>query len=389
MNRAEHLLVRAMEECDEVSQRVSKALVFGLEEVQPGQGRTNRQRIVDEFHDLVAVLEMAGLHPRSLDDAAISAKKAKVEKYLAYSRECGTLQPDAPAGHRAAWSWPPRVWWCDCGCWTDNSRQCCAGCGRGRVLATYQQAAPPPPPATTDTGGASRSGPSKAFEDAADRLAAELSKGTPEGDARKAQAWDALALWACRLPPDAARSALMEKMLDLALERDAAQPAASPATEDAGYSAAQFDAPFDLAITEDQRRARAEKQQQRAGAVAALRVALDTCRRLDVDPELLPFDVRVDLHVLAASAAHRAPLLRAMMIAERWTTNLGPCICPACRFLRGAPETDGNGTPEMATRLREARSKLIEGFSRVPSEHRSAPLRAAVDTLAAVLPKAK
>jgi hypothetical protein len=89
-------MVRAMEECDETSQRISKALVFGMDETQPGATLTNRERIMAEFTDLVAVMEMIGLHPRSLDEGAIHAKKEKVEKYLAYSAECGTVD-DAPS----------------------------------------------------------------------------------------------------------------------------------------------------------------------------------------------------------------------------------------------------------------------------------------------------
>ena len=38
MTREEHLLVVAMEECDEVSQRIAKALRFGLEQVQQDVG---------------------------------------------------------------------------------------------------------------------------------------------------------------------------------------------------------------------------------------------------------------------------------------------------------------------------------------------------------------
>lgn len=93
MNREQHLLVRAAEECAETAQRLSKATVFGLEEVQPEQTFTNRERIMIEFTDLVAVMEMVGLHPRSLDDYAIQRKKEKVERYLAYSATLGTLVP--------------------------------------------------------------------------------------------------------------------------------------------------------------------------------------------------------------------------------------------------------------------------------------------------------
>lgn len=102
MTETEHLLDCITEECAEIIQRVSKALRFGLREVQPGQDLTNEQRIVAEFHDLRGVLEM--LHARGLllatDDGllanhdqrdAINAKKHKVRKFLDYSRSLGTL----------------------------------------------------------------------------------------------------------------------------------------------------------------------------------------------------------------------------------------------------------------------------------------------------------
>lgn len=90
MNRTEHLLIIAMEECNEVAQRCSKALRFGLEEVQPGQDLTNIQRIRQEYSDLAAVLEMLGVGaPLGRD---MDGKRAKVEKFLAYSADLGTLQ---------------------------------------------------------------------------------------------------------------------------------------------------------------------------------------------------------------------------------------------------------------------------------------------------------
>lgn len=45
MKRHEHLLSILAEECCEVGQRVSKALRFGLDEVQPGQDLSNAERI--------------------------------------------------------------------------------------------------------------------------------------------------------------------------------------------------------------------------------------------------------------------------------------------------------------------------------------------------------
>jgi NTP pyrophosphatase (non-canonical NTP hydrolase) len=95
MTRTEHLLWIVAEECAEVAQRVSKAARFGLKEVQPGQPLSNAERIVQEFDDLLAVVVMLkdeGCLPASGGKAALLAKKAKVEKFLRYSAECGTLE---------------------------------------------------------------------------------------------------------------------------------------------------------------------------------------------------------------------------------------------------------------------------------------------------------
>lgn len=97
MNRNEHLLMILAEECAEVAQRVSKALRFGLDEVQPGQDLTNEQRIWNEMNDLAGVSEMliAARGSGGLCRDAVDAKKAKVERFLVYSAECGTLTPSA------------------------------------------------------------------------------------------------------------------------------------------------------------------------------------------------------------------------------------------------------------------------------------------------------
>lgn len=89
MKREEHLLTIAMEECNEVAQRLSKALRFGLAEVQPGQGFDNGYRIGIEYNDLVAVLRLLGLEFH--DPRMIAAKQEKVEHFLRYAETCGTL----------------------------------------------------------------------------------------------------------------------------------------------------------------------------------------------------------------------------------------------------------------------------------------------------------
>ncbi len=100
MTRDEHLMVIAMEECSEVAQRLSKALRFGMEEVQPvetgGDGTiNNRDRIWYEWCHLVAMMRMIGIPCASIGEMNI--KREKVEHFLAYSASCGTLS-SSPAG---------------------------------------------------------------------------------------------------------------------------------------------------------------------------------------------------------------------------------------------------------------------------------------------------
>jgi hypothetical protein len=103
MTRAEHLLKILEEECCETAQRVSKAMRFGLTEVQPGQGLSNSVRILLEYYDAVAMVEMLqaeGFLPapsaKQVEELK-SGKKSKVDKFLTYSEKCGTLTSDAGA----------------------------------------------------------------------------------------------------------------------------------------------------------------------------------------------------------------------------------------------------------------------------------------------------
>lgn len=107
MTRTEHLLACLAEECDEVGQRVMKALRFGLTEVQPGQDKTNAERIAEELTDLVAVLEM--LHDaKALPPLGMMPerwrKHEKVEKYLRYSASLGRLTAEDLTSGRSSGS---------------------------------------------------------------------------------------------------------------------------------------------------------------------------------------------------------------------------------------------------------------------------------------------
>jgi len=107
VNRQEHLLTILGEECSELHQEICKALRFGIYE-QRDLSTSNSQRIFKEFNDLMAMVEMVNesavstsfesasvtLGERGLmyrNEEFIKAKKEKVEKYLLYSKECGTL----------------------------------------------------------------------------------------------------------------------------------------------------------------------------------------------------------------------------------------------------------------------------------------------------------
>jgi NTP pyrophosphatase (non-canonical NTP hydrolase) len=94
MNRTEHLLVCLAEECAEVGQAVGKALRFGLTDSPPGGGLQNDKYIVRELHDVLAVLELlteCGALDRGHYGEEIREKKEKVERFMRYAEERGTL----------------------------------------------------------------------------------------------------------------------------------------------------------------------------------------------------------------------------------------------------------------------------------------------------------
>ena len=96
MNRREHLLACLAEECDEVGQRVMKALRFGLNEVQSGQALTNAERIAEELKDLFAVstiLQAENVLPSPCQPSAEQAlaKLEKIERFMGISRREGVL----------------------------------------------------------------------------------------------------------------------------------------------------------------------------------------------------------------------------------------------------------------------------------------------------------
>jgi len=95
MNRTDHLLWNIAEECAEVAQRASKAARFSINEVQPGQEFSNGDRILHEYADLVAVIEMLteeGVLNMPKDfKQRVENKKTRFNKFLERSKQYGTL----------------------------------------------------------------------------------------------------------------------------------------------------------------------------------------------------------------------------------------------------------------------------------------------------------
>lgn len=79
------LLTILIEEASEIQQRATKALRFGLDEIQPGQPLNNAQRLDYEIGDFVAVLRRLQAievsNPFAIETAA-QAKDLKLAKYM-------------------------------------------------------------------------------------------------------------------------------------------------------------------------------------------------------------------------------------------------------------------------------------------------------------------
>lgn len=98
MTEEQYLLTRLGEECAEVIQRCSKAISYGLLEVQEGQKLTNERRLLDELNDLLGVWtllcekEILKTQTENQVDKAVTAKINKILKYMKYSKDRGILE---------------------------------------------------------------------------------------------------------------------------------------------------------------------------------------------------------------------------------------------------------------------------------------------------------
>lgn len=94
MTRIEHLLTIFAEECNETAQRATKALRFGLSDVQPEQTLTNAERLLGEYSHIVcaiAMLRREGVLPAVDIHGMAELKRIQVEHFLEYSQSIGTL----------------------------------------------------------------------------------------------------------------------------------------------------------------------------------------------------------------------------------------------------------------------------------------------------------
>jgi NTP pyrophosphatase (non-canonical NTP hydrolase) len=87
MTEREYLLTCLMEECGELIQRVSKALRFGENEIQPGQEETNLARMEDEYSDVLLIADKLGLRCLNPREEKLKRWNAALER----AKEHGTL----------------------------------------------------------------------------------------------------------------------------------------------------------------------------------------------------------------------------------------------------------------------------------------------------------
>jgi hypothetical protein len=93
-----------MEECAEIQKVAAKALRFGLDKRRTEQSlNNNAENLALEYADLCAVMQMLEENePKAISlsvlPAHIQKKRQKVEEYLTYSQNCGTLTKNENTG---------------------------------------------------------------------------------------------------------------------------------------------------------------------------------------------------------------------------------------------------------------------------------------------------
>jgi len=99
MTRVQYLLTKLAEECNETAQRASKAIVFGLDDIQSGQLEDNAKRLVGEFCHILAYMELLRdegyLELDEFDmEHEIEEKKKELDRWYQYSIDKGMVEPE-------------------------------------------------------------------------------------------------------------------------------------------------------------------------------------------------------------------------------------------------------------------------------------------------------
>ncbi len=104
--RQREILTVLIEECAEVQQRATKALRFGMGEIQPGQSYTNSTRLATEVGDLSAVLDMAvreHVIPHREIARSRTLKERKLAKYMQTEPLADSSRRDADRDRHSGW----------------------------------------------------------------------------------------------------------------------------------------------------------------------------------------------------------------------------------------------------------------------------------------------
>lgn len=95
MSNEQFMLLKLSEEAIEVSKECSKAIQFGMDEIYPAIGITNRDRIRAELQDLFAIIQIMN-EDCGLDfvpsQEAVEIKRSKLQHYQQYSRDLGKVE---------------------------------------------------------------------------------------------------------------------------------------------------------------------------------------------------------------------------------------------------------------------------------------------------------
>ncbi len=95
MNRKEHIFTCLMEESAEVAKEASKVNRFGSSDIHPDSTLTHAEKLINEFHDLLAVYQMALDEINEefiIDENKIKEKKEKLENMMKISKKLGRIK---------------------------------------------------------------------------------------------------------------------------------------------------------------------------------------------------------------------------------------------------------------------------------------------------------